>query len=69
MFLLGTDWGRWLAFIYVSIFVIFIVTERDKARKISDKYLLLFSLYGPLGVGGSLSPLVSKAYKFIMLIM
>ena len=69
MFLLGTDWGRWLAFIYISIFVIFIVTERDKAGRISNKYLLLFSLYGPLGVGGSLSPLFSKAYKFIMLIM
>lgn len=63
MFLLGTDWGRWLAFIYISVFIVFITTERDKAASISNKNLLIFTLYGPLGVGGFLSPVLSKIYS------
>lgn len=65
MFLLGTDWGRWLAFIYMSIFIIFITTERDKAAGISNKRLFTSSLYGPLGVGGFLPPLPAKVYIFL----
>ena len=63
MFILGTDWARWLAFIYVSVFIVFITTERDKAASISNKHLLIFTLYGPLGVGGFLPPLLSKIYS------
>lgn len=62
MFILGTDWGRWLAFIFISLFVIFIVTERDKAADTSNKYLLAFSLYGPLGIGGFLPLFILKFY-------
>ncbi|MCQ8879479.1 hypothetical protein NQT69_15870 [Pseudoalteromonas shioyasakiensis] len=67
MFLLGTDWGRWLAFIYISIFVIFITTERDKAAKIKNKHLLIFSLYGPLGVAGFLPPVLLIIYRVYQL--
>ncbi|AXN31881.1 hypothetical protein [Vibrio coralliilyticus] len=62
MFFLGTDWARWLAFIYVSIFLIFITTEGCKAKNISNKSILIFSLYGPLGVGGYLPPLLDKIF-------
>ncbi len=60
MFFLGTDWARWLAFIYISLFVVFITTERDKAAELSNKYLLLFSLYGPLGISGYLPPVMAS---------
>lgn len=68
MFFLGVDWGRWITFFYVSIFMIFITTEKEKAAKASNKYMLLFSLYGPIGVLGMLSPLESKIYHFIKFI-
>jgi hypothetical protein len=68
MFFLGTDWGRWLAFIFISIFIVFITTERDKAKKISSKHLLIFTLYGPLGVSASLPLLPRKISELLIFI-
>ena len=50
VFFIAWDWWRFLALIYISIFVVFVITERNKASVVSNKYMLLFSLYGPLTI-------------------
>lgn len=62
MFLLATDWSRWFAFMYISIFITFITTETEKAANESRTYLSVICFYGPLGVSG-FSPLLIKLYN------
>jgi len=65
MFILGTDYARWIAFIFIAIFLTFVILETEKLHSYSKKLPMLASCYGPLGIGGFPSPLMTKVQAIL----
>lgn len=64
MFVLGTDWARWISLMYISIFVTFVYLNRNIEVTENKKKLIAYSFFGPLGVGG-ISPLALLALEHL----
>ncbi|TMO83724.1 hypothetical protein [Pseudoalteromonas spongiae] len=52
LFLLGTDYARWISLAFITLFCTFVMIEKEPVSEVVDWRLKYFSLYGPFGYSG-----------------